>query len=103
MQLNECLCDWQEQPSTGTVKGYTLVTECEPCKARREQANADKAAADAEALKVKEVEDMIEAKKREIAVAALQDDGHLDHDCKITTLGRELLTGISTKQKGETL
>ena len=48
MKFN-CNCEWQAQPNPGQVKGYTLVTECEPCKIRREE----QAAAQAEAERIK--------------------------------------------------
>lgn len=36
-----CECIWQELPNqTGTVKGSVLVTECEECRVKREEANA---------------------------------------------------------------
>jgi hypothetical protein len=85
---------WQELPNqTGTVKGSVLVTECEECKTKREQANADRAAKEAKALALKEVEDLIEAKKRDLAVEALKVDGILDSDAKITPAGKEFLAG----------
>jgi len=93
-----CECVWQELPNqTGTVKGSVLVTECEECRARREQQNADKAIADAEALKVKEVEDLIEAKKREIAIDALKTEGKLDASGVITAAGKEAVVVIKER------
>ena len=83
IKLNACDCLWSEQPNQGQVKGYTLVTECEVCRVKREQANADREAADLKAKEAKEVEDLIEAKKREIAVRELKTEGKLDQAGKI--------------------
>jgi hypothetical protein len=47
--------------------------------------------AEEEAAKVKEVEDLIEAKKRELAIAALKVDGILDSDAKITPAGKLII------------
>jgi len=51
MKLGNCDCEWQEQPNQipGGAKGYTLVTECEPCRIKREENNA--AQAEAERIK----------------------------------------------------
>lgn len=49
-EVNECNCVWQELPNqTGAVRGSVLVTECEPCKTRREEQAAIEAAKQAEA------------------------------------------------------
>lgn len=45
-----CDCIWQELPNqTGEVRGSVLVTECEPCKVRREEQAAAEAEKQAEA------------------------------------------------------
>ena len=79
-----CDCLWQELPNQrGTVKGAVLAVECEPCKAKRDQANADREIADLKAKEEKETEDLIQAKIRELAVSELKKEGKLDNAGKI--------------------
>ena len=81
----KCDCEWTEQANQipGGAKGYTLVTECNPCRVRREQQNADQAVADAAAKEEQDKDVLIQGKTRELAIVELKKEGKLDESGNI--------------------
>jgi len=80
MKLYQCGCDYaelQNQALGSTVKGYTLVTECSECAAKREAENIKLEEEKAINKIAIDKETLIQNKMRELAINELTIEGKL--------------------------